>query len=109
MKPINRFIATAISLLVVLMAEAQPIPCDTITGKICRSIVTDTAFNPYVTGVLGNWRANRSYTWYSARTETDPNTETDIRRNGTFADFAAFWNFQDNKLISQPDTTRWVW
>jgi hypothetical protein len=108
MKPINRIIAIAISLLVVLTAKAQ-IPCDTITGKICRSIVTDTAFNPYVTGVLGNWRANRSYTWYAARAETDPNAETDIRRNGTFADFTAFWNFQGDKLVAQPDTTRWVW
>src|ERR1044072_7862269 len=101
MKPINKLIAITISLLVVTAAKAQ-IPCDTITGKICRSIVTDTAYNPYVTGVLGNWRANRSYTWYGARAETDPATESDIRRNGTFADFASFWNFQNNKLVAQP-------
>jgi hypothetical protein len=108
MRSLKYISMAGIQMLCIITAKAQ-IPCDTITGKICRSIITDTAFNPYVTGVLGNWRANRSYTWYNTRTETDPNTETDIRRNGTFADFAAFWNFQDNKLISQPDTTRWVW
>lgn len=97
-----------LQVLCITTAQAQ-IPCDTITGKICRSIVTDTAFNPYVTGVLGNWRANKSYTWYGTRAETDPGTETDIRRNGAFADFAAFWQFQNNKLVSQPDTNRWVW
>src|SRR5688572_19014586 len=93
------------TLLVIAMSTVQAqIPCDTITGKICRSIVTDTAYNPYVTGVLGNWRAQRSYTWYSERAETDPATQTDIRRNGAFADFAAFWQFSNNKLVAQPDT-----
>lgn len=108
MKQIKQLISAAISLFVVSTTQAQ-IPCDTITGKICRSIVTDTAYNPYVTGVLGNWRANRSYTWYGERAETDPATQTNIRRNGTFADFTAFWQFTNNKLAAQPDTTRWKW
>ena len=108
MRSLKYISMAGIQMLCIITAKAQ-IPCDTITGKICRSIVTDTAFNPYVTGVLGNWRANRSYTWYSARAETNPDAETDIRRNGTFADFAVFWNFQGDKLIAEPDTARWVW
>jgi hypothetical protein len=84
--------------------------CDTITGTICKSIIADTVFNPYVTGVLGNWRANKSYTYYARRTEQDP-TEltTNIRRYGSFNDFTAFWAFQSNKLAAQIDTNRWVW
>lgn len=84
-------------------------PCDTITGIYCKSIVADTAFNPFVTGVLGNWRANRSYTYYSRRTEQDPATQTNIRKDGTFNDYSSFWKFQDGKLAAQPDTSRWVW
>lgn len=84
-------------------------PCDTITGTICRSIVADTVFNPYVTGVLGNWRANRSYTYYARRAEQDPATATNIRKDGTFQDFSVFWAFQDSRLKAAPDTNRWVW
>jgi len=83
--------------------------CDTITDYSCRSVVADTTFNPYTAGVLGNWRGNRSYTYYGTRTETDPSGQTNIRHNGAFRNFAPFWTFQNNRLRQQPDTTRWVW
>jgi hypothetical protein len=83
--------------------------CDTIISGSCRSIVTDTSFNPYITGVLGNWRANKAYTYYAARTETDPSVVTNLRSNGTFASFNAFWNFQSSRLLPVYDTTRWIW
>lgn len=82
-------------------------PCDTST--YCRSVVTDTAFNPYVAGVLGNWRARRSYTYYGRQVESDPSTATNIRRDGVIKDFAAFWRFQGQALTPQYDTSRWVW
>ena len=108
MSLIKHLLITGILSLCVVTAKAQ-VPCDPITGNLCRSIITDTAYNPYVTGVLGNWRSNRSFTWYGARAETDPATETDTRRNGAFADFASYWTFQNNKLVAQLDTTRWIW
>lgn len=108
MKNIKHLVLASISLLTSAAAQAQ-LPCDTVTGKICRSIVVDTAYNPYVTGVLGNWRANRSYTWYGERAETNPQSSTDIRRNGAFADFSAFWQFSNQQLVSQPDTNKWKW
>jgi len=83
--------------------------CDTITDYSCRSVVADTAFNPYTAGVLGNWRGNRSYTYYGTRAETDPSAGTNLRHNGTFHDFAPYWAFQNNRLLPQADTTRWVW
>lgn len=110
MKSIKNISAiTMVLLLWILQSRAQA-PCDTITGTICKSIIADTVFNPYVTGVLGNWRANKSYTYYARRTEQDPTViTTDIRREGTFKDFTAFWVFQSNKLSTQIDTNRWVW
>ncbi len=109
MKPITYLYTAVLVTLTYLSAHAQA-PCDTLTGTICKSIVADTVFNPYVTGVLGNWRANKSYTYYARRTEQDPTTATtNIRRDGTFNDFSVFWAFQSNKLAAAPDTNRWVW
>ncbi|WP_276482887.1 hypothetical protein [Paraflavitalea pollutisoli] len=98
-----------VPLVVVTVTAAAQTPCDTITGLYCKSIVADTVFNPFVTGVLGNWRANRSYTYYARRTEQDPASQTNIRKDGTFNDFTAFWAFQSNQLKAAPDTNRWVW
>lgn len=75
----------------------------------CYSAVTDTSVNPYAYGLLGNWHATRSYTYYGARAESDPAQETDIRHDGTFADFASFWQVQNDKWNAVKDTTRWVW
>lgn len=84
--------------------------CSIVVSDSCHSIVTDTTFNPYVVGVLGNWRSDRSLVYYSRRTESDPTTATtDIRRFGTIKDFAPYWKFINNKLVTQNDTTRWVW
>jgi hypothetical protein len=84
--------------------------CDTIITASCKSVVTDTTFNPYIVGVLGDWRGTRNYTYFGPRTEIDPSAATNIRRNGTFASFAPFWAFGSNKvLVPQYDTTRWVW
>ncbi|HVM86893.1 MAG TPA: PA14 domain-containing protein [Puia sp.] len=87
-----------------------PIKCDTIYSTSCYSAVTDTTLNPYSTGILGNWRAYKNYTYYGRRAESDPTTATDIRRNGTFKEYSPFWNFSFNRPL-QPsyDTTRWVW
>lgn len=82
--------------------------CDTIIDYSCNSVVTDTAVNPYVAGMLGNWRGYRNYTYFGPRAETNPSSGTDIRHNGTFQSFIPFWNFQ-GKLNPQYDTTRWVW
>lgn len=108
MRPNKILISTIILVLLKTAASAQA-PCDTITGTICKSIVADTVFNPFVTGVMGNWRGNKSYTYYSRRKEQDPDSATNIRKNGTFGDFTAFWAFQDDKLTAAPDTSRWVW
>ncbi len=82
---------------------------DTIYATSCYSTVTDTSLNPYLAGILGNWRANRSYTYFGRRAESDPFTTTNIRANGVFASFNPFWNFQSGSLQPQYDTSRWVW
>ena len=88
-------------------------PCpdviDTIYASTCYSTVTDTTLNPYLAGILGNWRNGKGYTHFGRRLESDPSTQTDIRTNGTFNHFAPFWDFASGALQAQYDSTRWVW
>lgn len=47
--------------------------------------------NPYILGVLGNWRAKKSYTFLSDRKQTKLNNNANIRRDGTYKYFKQFW------------------
>ncbi|HYC27485.1 MAG TPA: hypothetical protein VEB42_01700, partial [Chitinophagaceae bacterium] len=96
---------TILSTLQVAYCQA----CDTIIDASCKSIVADTTFNPYVTGVLGNWRGDRGYVYYGRRAESDPTTATNIRTNGAFNDFTPFWTLTAGIARPAYDTSRWVW
>lgn len=85
------------------------VSCTTIIGRTCYSSVTDTTVNPYVYGILGNYRPLRSYVYYGERKESDPIQPTNIRKDGTIKDFAPFWTLQQNKWQPSTDTSRWVW
>lgn len=76
---------------------------------VCFSAVTDTSVNPYTTGLMGNWRPHRTYAYYGARKESDPEAPTNIRKDGTYNDFLSFWKKQTSGWKPQYDTTRWVW
>lgn len=75
----------------------------------CYSAVTDTSVNPYIHGLLGNWRPYRSYTYYGARAQADPAVKTDIRKDGAYNDFMTFWERQTASWTPRQDTSRWVW
>ena len=47
--------------------------------------------NPYVRGVLGNWRAKRSYLFLTDRSQSDKNNNTYVRKDGVFEAFKPFW------------------
>ncbi|NML38401.1 hypothetical protein HHL17_14430 [Chitinophaga sp. G-6-1-13] len=75
----------------------------------CYSAVTDTSVNPYIHGLLGNWRPSRNYVYYGARAQADPAVKTDIRRDGAYGDFMSFWEKQTASWTPHQDTSRWVW
>jgi len=80
------------------------------TGYICRDNINDTAVNPYRWGILGNWRPDRAYTYYSDRQENNASDPaTDIRREGTLKTFSPYWQFTDSVLHASIDTLKWVW
>ena len=66
-------------------------------GKIlssnCKSKFERKAINPYVEGILGNWRIDSSYIYYGQRDETDPTTvHIDTRTAGKIKGYKNFWN-----------------
>ncbi|MFT3945713.1 MAG: PA14 domain-containing protein [Agriterribacter sp.] len=80
------------------------------TIKLCKENINDTATNPYRWGILGNWRADKAYTYYSDRKESDASiTATDIRKEGVLKQFTVYWNFSDSGLVNVADTNKWVW
>lgn len=76
--------------------------------EVCYSAVTDTSVNPYKYSLLGNWRAMRSYTYYTARAESDPNQPTNIRTDGAYAEYESFWTLKNGKW-SANKAENWVW
>jgi hypothetical protein len=76
---------------------------------LCKANINDTAVNFYRLGILGNWRMDRAYTYFSKRKQADPNTTTNIRTDGEIKDFAPYWAFTNTLLGASTDTARWVW
>ncbi len=89
--------------------KTMPQPKDTSVTVSCASLVKDTAINPYVSGILGNWRGHKSYAYYGQRAAGNPYVATNIRQDGNFKEFAPFWAFDAGQLKPQYDTAHWVW
>ncbi|MHA4808143.1 hypothetical protein ACX0G9_08545 [Flavitalea flava] len=66
--------------------------------------------NPYVIGLVGNYKPCRSYSYYGARAEMDPAVNTTIRKNGYLSGFNNYWGFNSsNNLVPDNTNTNWVW
>jgi hypothetical protein len=80
---------------------------------VCRNNISDTMFNPYRWGVLGNWRMDRAYTYYGQRKQQDvaaATPVTNIRKDGEIRNFIPYWALNANGTMSpSADTMRWVW
>ncbi len=92
----------------------------TYTNTYCKSKFDRKAMNPYVEGVLGNWRVDTTYVYYGDRKETDPTLPTpiDTRVAGTIKNYKTFWSFASaggNTSIpvylvrNQQGQDVWVW
>jgi hypothetical protein len=68
--------------------------------------------NPYIKGLVGNYKGYRSMVYYGDRVQlpTTPNT-TKIRKDGYLStDFSMYWNFDNVKnLVPSTANTKWVW
>ncbi|HEX6431193.1 MAG TPA: hypothetical protein VF008_26065 [Niastella sp.] len=66
--------------------------------------------NPYLKGLLGNFRPFRSRVFYGNRNETDPLAATNLPQNGFLNSFKLYWDFNSfNNLVPDNASTQWVW
>jgi len=77
---------------------------------------TPVDLNPYYQGLKGQWRPWRSYVYQTARKNTTGNSfgsTTSVLNAGTYSDFDAFYNFENNSFkIPFPgliNVTKWIW
>jgi len=77
---------------------------------ICHSVFTQPTINPYVRGILGDWRVDTTYAYYAGRKETLPGTPVDTRTGGAIAGYQPFWNFNNTSYLTRnTSATGWTW
>jgi hypothetical protein len=62
----------------------------TTTTRACTVSINDTV-NPYLAGILGNWRPKITYTYLTNRDENSTAVATRIREDGSYINFSPFW------------------
>lgn len=79
--------------------------------QLCRPNIDSSSVNPYIWGIYGNWRMNRTYNYYGSRKESDagPGMVTDARTDEEIQSFVPYWAFNPTFLAATVDTGRWVW
>ncbi len=88
---------------------------NTVTATYCKSKFDRKAMNPYVEGVLGNWRVDSTYAYYGERKESNPTAQIDTRVAGTIKNYRTFWNFANTSSLpiyltrNQNALDVWVW
>lgn len=85
--------------------SCTPIEIPDCNGYLEKSI------NPYVKGLLGNFRGYRNMVFYGEKNNSDPAIATNLPVNGYLNDFNLYWNFDgNNNLVPDASTTsKWVW
>lgn len=80
------------------------------TDEIDCDGIMEQAINPYLKGLLGNFRSHRSMIFYHTRKETDPSASTSISKDGELSNFKLYWDFNtSNNLVPDVASTKWVW
>jgi hypothetical protein len=89
--------------------------CDEEGIPFCRKIVApNRTFNPYFTGVLGNWRAQQSFAYHVNRENIAGNPTlnggTNIRNSGIYTSFTPFWTYGVGGFVPNYNSdANWVW
>jgi hypothetical protein len=77
----------------------------------CVGGYLEKKINPYVKGLIGNYKGFRSLVYYGDRESipVSPNA-TRIRTNGYLSNFSMYWNFNGNQnLLPDASNIKWVW
>ena len=60
------------------------------------------SINPFVNGLAGSWLPFKSYTYLSDRSRSSNRNFTDIRNDGIFSDFSAFFKIRNHQWEKDP-------
>jgi hypothetical protein len=89
--------------------DINPTTCAITEVEDCAGYL-EKKINPYVKGLLGNFRGYRNMVFYGERAETNPLSQTNLPVNGFLTGFNTYWNFNnDNNLVPDIANTKWVW
>ena len=70
----------------------------------------EISINPYIKGLLGNFRPYRNMVFYDARRESDTDSITNISDYGFLKNFKSYWAINgQNNLVPDSLSTQWVW
>lgn len=64
--------------------------------------------NDYITGKKGSWRPLRSYTHLTARSHSNYDNNTNIRKDGVFTSYSPFYKWTAGKWEKDPDDWTYV-
>jgi len=87
----------------------DPLTCTVNESANCNGEL-EKRVNPYVKGILGNFKPFQSKVFYNNRKETDPLANTNIVANGFMDNFALYWDFIASFLYPNGQyNNNWVW
>lgn len=90
----------------------NPATCETAEVEDCSGYL-EKKINPYVKGLLGNFRGYRSMVFYGDRNtpaRQSPTSSTNLPVDGFLADFTPYWNFNNySNMVPDVSNTKWVW
>jgi len=77
----------------------------------CANLATGAAFNPYAIGMLGDWRPQRNYVYYTSRSPNLSASTSNIWNTGTYNQYSPIWDVLTSGNIWPLDTTdkNWTW
>ncbi len=79
---------------------------------VCTYLGIGDKINPYSTGLKGNWKPKRSYSYMSQRTRPLNEDATAIYEQGAFSTWKSFWEFDEtdgDKFKKATTTPNWTW
>jgi hypothetical protein len=70
--------------------------------------------NPYLIGTLGNWRKKKDYAFLTIREQTKTNSNSNVRKDGTFKEYSPFWvpaggNDWNKPTDLNSSSPKWTW
>jgi hypothetical protein len=67
-----------------------------------------TVYNPYILGLLGNWRKKKEYLFLTDRLHSKTNNNTNIREDGIYKKFSCFWKPQTIGWTTPTDLNTYI-